>query len=102
MMDYPLGILSLACLIITGGLATWGVFSKHFDDSLMQCVGLSVVAIACILRIPEKIAHPYTPPEILMAQIGLCIYGVGTALKLALKSRSATRHERRRGYGAGL
>jgi hypothetical protein len=100
MMDYPLGILSLVCLIITGGLATWGVFSKHFDDSLMQCVGLSVVAIACILRIPEKIAHPYTPPEILMAQIGLCIYGVGTAVKIIRKSR-ATHHDRR-GMGVGI
>ncbi|UOF79465.1 hypothetical protein [Caudoviricetes sp.] len=101
MMDYPLGILSLACLIITGGLATWGVFSKHFDDSLTQCVGLSVVAIACILRIPEKIAHPYTPPEILMAQIGLCIYGIGTAMKIIRRSRRATHHDRR-GMGAGF
>ena len=100
-MDYPLGVVSLACLVITGSMATWGVFSKHFDDSLAQCVGLSIVAIACILRIPDKIAHPYTPPEILMAQIGLCIYGLGTAAKLIRKSREATRRERR-GYGVGL
>lgn len=101
MLDHPLGILSLACLVITGGLATWGVFSRHFDDSLAQCVGLSIIAIACILRIPDKIAHPETPPAILMAQIGLCIYGIGTAVKLIRKSRRATRHERR-GYGVGL
>lgn len=101
MLDYPLGIVSLICLMITGSLATWAVFSKHFNDSLAQCVGLSIVAIACILRIPEKIAHPYTPPEILMAQIGLCIYGLGTAAKLVRKSRSARRHERR-GFGVGV
>lgn len=100
-MDYPLGLVSLVCLVITGSLATWGVFSRHFDDSLAQCVGLSIVAIACILRIPDKLANPYTPPELLMAQIGMCIYGLGTAIKLIHKSR-ASRHERRRGYGVGI
>jgi hypothetical protein len=91
------GAISLACLVITGGLATWGVFSKHFDDSLGQRVGLSIIAIACILRIPSKIANPYTPPEILLAQIGLCIYGLATAYKLYKCNRSATTHDRRRG-----
>lgn len=95
------GMLSLLCLIVTGSLATWGVFSRHFDDSLLQRVGLSVVAIACILRIPEKIAHPDTPPEILMAQIGLCIYGIGTALKIIRRSRRSGRHDRR-GMGVGI
>ena len=95
------GLLSLLCLVLTGALATWGIFSRHFDDSLLQRIGLSVIAIACILRVPDKIEAPDTPLAILMAQIGLCIYGVGTAIKLWRKGRAATHHERR-GYGAGI
>lgn len=95
-----LGALSLFCLIATGMLATWGIFSKHFDDSLLQRIGLSFVAIACILRIPDKLAMGPTPPELLLAQIGICIYGVGTAVKLYRRHRQATRRDRR-GFGAG-
>jgi hypothetical protein len=98
----PLGALSLLCLVITGALATWGVFSRHFDDTLMQRVGLSIIAIACLLRVPAKIANPDTPPELLMAQIGLCIYGVGTAIKICRRKRRPDRRGGARGYGAGV
>lgn len=76
------GAISLFCLVATGTIATWGIFSKHFDDSLLQRIGLSTVAVACFLRVPIKIENPDTPPELLAAQIGLVIYAIGTALKL--------------------
>lgn len=80
------GLVSLACLLITGGLASLAIFSHHFDDSLLQRVGLSIVAISCFVRVPIKIAHPDTPPELLAAQLGLVTYAVGTAIKLACRS----------------
>lgn len=95
------GLLSLLCLALTGVLATWGVFSRHFDDSLLQRIGLATLAIACILRVPDRIYHPHTPPELLMAQVGLAVYGIGTAIKLWRKTRAATRRERR-GLGVGI
>ena len=95
-------MLSLLCLIITGALASWGIFSKHFDDNLLQRIGLAAVAIACFLRVPGKIAHPDTPPEILLAQLGLCFYGIGTAVKLWRKSRLRERRGARRGLGVGI
>lgn len=76
------GCISLACLLVTGALATWAVFSRHFDDSLLQRVGLSIVAVSCFARVPIKLEHPDTPPELLAAQLGLVCYAVGTALKL--------------------
>ena len=97
-----LGLLSVLCLTITGLLATWGVFSRHFDDNLSQCVGLSTVAIACFLRIPAKLDYPYTPPELLLAQIGLCAYAVGTAVKLWRASKGKAHHRRRRGLSRWL
>jgi hypothetical protein len=85
------GAISLACLVITGGLAALGVFSRHFDDSLAQRVGLSLLAIACILRIPDKLADLPTAPEVLMAQIGLAVFGIGTVFKLRRVARKRQR-----------
>jgi len=84
------------CLVVTGSIAAWGVFSRHYDDTLLQRIGLSGVAIACILRVPEKIANPYTPPELLLAQVSLCVYAIGTVLKIAHREHSGRRHFHRR------
>ena len=32
------GAVSLVCLLVTGALATWAVFSRHYDDSLLQAL----------------------------------------------------------------
>lgn len=91
----PAGLIAIVCLAVTGALCTWAVFSKHFDDSLMQRTGLALVACSCILRIPMKWADPYTPPEIMIALLGVCLYAIGTALKLWLSQRGFHRRERR-------
>lgn len=90
------GALSLFCLVMTGCVAAWGIFSRHFDDSLTQRAGLTIIALACLLRVPGKLAMTYTPPELLMAQIGLCVYAVGTAIKFWRQSHSGRRHQQRR------
>lgn len=89
------GFVAIVCLAVTGALCTWAVFSKHFDDSLMQRTGLALVACSCFLRIPLKLADPYTPPEIMIALLGVCLYAVGTALKIWLSQRGFRRRERR-------
>lgn len=97
------GTISLFCLVLTAVMAVWGVFSKHFDDSLMQRVGLAGLAFASLMRIPEKLANPlaFTPPEVLIAQIALCIFGVGTIAKLWLAGRHKP-FRRHRGYTVHL
>lgn len=90
------GILSLFCIIVTGAVCTWAVFSKHYDDTALQRVGLSILAIACILRVPYKIQDPDTPPEILLGQFGVVIYAVGTVIKFVMASRGHVPSRRRR------
>jgi hypothetical protein len=93
------GILSLACLVITGALASWAVLSRHFDDTLLQRIGLSTIATACILRIPGKLANPDTPAEVLLAQVGLCLFGIGTAWRIWQQHK---RHHERRPERRGM
>ena len=84
------GLISLVCLVITGGIAAWGVFSRHFEDSLTQRIGLSGISIACLLRVPSKFGSEYVPPEILLAQISLSIYAVGCVMVAARQLRSSS------------
>jgi hypothetical protein len=93
------GILSLVCLGITGALASWAVLSRHYDDNLLQRIGLSTIATACILRIPGKLANPETPPEVLLAQVGLCLFGVGTAWRIMHSRRQQPDRRLRRQAG---
>lgn len=89
------GVVSLLCLIVTGSLASWAVFSRHYDDGLTQRVGLSIIAIGTFARAVERITSdvPDPPPILLASQIGLALYAAGTALKIFQAHR---RVERRR------
>lgn len=91
------GALSIGCLALTGALCTWAIFTRHYDDSLLQRMGLSALAIASLLRIPHKLQYPDTAPEILVAQVGLCLYGVGTAIKLYRARPGGMERRQRRG-----
>lgn len=75
--------LSLACLLVTGGIAAWGVFSPHFDDNLIQRLGLSIVATGCAARAFERITQdvPEPPPALLWSQVGLALYALGTVYR---------------------
>jgi hypothetical protein len=92
-----IGMVSLACLLITGLLAAWAVFSHHYDDTLLQRVGLSIVAIGCATRAFECITEtvPNPPAALLWSQIGLAMYAVGTALRVYV-SMLRSGHNRRR------
>jgi len=95
-------LVSLLCLLITGVIAALGIFSKKFDDSLLQRIGLSGVAVACFLRVPGKFFFPPDPPpEILLAQLSLACYAVGTFIKLSRMDAMHKTHNRR-GLGAGI
>lgn len=89
------GAVSTICLVVTGALSTWAVFSRNYDDSLLQRCGLSVIAIGCFARAAERLATsvPDPPPILLASQIGLALYAIGTAFKIVQAHR---RVERRR------
>ena len=97
--------LSFLCLVVTGTIAGWGVFSVHFDDTLLQRIGLSVVATGCAARAFERMTEvvPPPPPPLLWSQVGLMLYAVGTALRLWRQSQAQPERRRprkRRGAAA--
>lgn len=98
-MNSAAGLLSLACLLVTGAIATVGVFSNHYDDNVLQRVGLSIIAIGTISRAVERMANDVPdPPFILLAsQVGLALFAVGTAHKVwrAGRAQQAERRGRR-------
>lgn len=97
-----MGTLTMICLAILAALSTWGVFTRHLDDTLGQRVGLSVVAIGCVARIAQLLAHAAAPPpaEALAVLIGVTIYAVSTSLKL-VRARRMAGERRRRGAAHG-
>lgn len=98
-MSTAQGVISLACLIVTGSLATWGIFSQHYDDTVLQRLGLSIVAIGCMTRAYERIFSDIAPPPpaLLWSQIGLALFAVGTAWRIW----HAGRHKPHRRHGRG-
>jgi hypothetical protein len=96
--------VSLACLVITGSLATWAVFSHHFDDTLVQRVGLSIVAMGCTTRAYDRITTlvPEPPPALLWSQVGLALYAMGTAWRLYRQGCASGQNRRRPRARRGL
>ena len=94
MMDWG-SLLSLFCLVITGSISAYGIFSMHFDDNLVQRIGLSIVATGCGARIFERLTTdvPAPPPALLWSQVGLMFYAVGTVYRFWIQSH---RHPERR------
>jgi hypothetical protein len=98
------GAISLLCLVVTAALATWAIFSSHFDDTVLQRLGLSIVSISCtfraIQRVTEVVADP--PPALLAAQIGLCAYAIGTAWKMTTQARRRAERRMKRRWIGGI
>lgn len=97
------GTLTIICLAILAALSTWGVFTRHLDDTLGQRVGLSIAAIGCIARIAQLLTYDYAAPsgEALAVLIGVTVYAVSTALKIVCARRRVVEHRRRRGAAHG-
>ena len=87
----------MICLVLLAIVATWGVFTRHIDDTIGQRVGLSVVAISCIARIVQRLmyGYPAPAPETLVILVGVTVYAVSTAAKIVCASRAADRTHRR-------
>jgi hypothetical protein len=98
------GVATFGLLAGIAAVSTWAVFSRHFDDNLLQRIGLSVLAIACAARAVERLA--YDPPDIAPAAqavlIGIAVYAAGTAWKLVRRSSGMPNRRMRRGLGAYL
>ena len=94
--------LTIICLALLGSAATWGVFTKHVDDTLGQRIGLSIVAVSCFVRLAQRISYdlPQPPIETLTILFGVTVYAVSTAVKIVCAHRKQD-CRRRRGAAHG-
>lgn len=83
------GMLSLGCLVVTCLASTWGIFSIHFDDNLLQRAGLAIVATGTAARAFERMTQdvPDPLPALLWSQVGIAAYAIGTIVRFWLAAR---------------
>lgn len=91
--------IALLCLAVIGTISTVAVFSKDFDDTLLQRIALTLLAVGAYSRIPHRLREADVPPELLLIDIGVALFGVATWAKFRVRR---SRPERRRGRGPGL
>lgn len=76
---YILGLLLIAFTAIAG------LFSRKFDDNLLQCIGLSATAASCLLLTWTTFTGD-TADDLRMrvlTEIGILLYAVGTMVKVS-------------------
>lgn len=72
--------LSVLCLAIVGGLCAVGVFHPRYQDTLGERIGMSLVGLWCLARLPVKLASgAATEPVHLMLQVGMASFALGMA-----------------------
>ena len=86
------GMVSIVALSLVAFLCLLGVFHPRYDDTLGQRIGMSMIAIWCILRVQVKFTELDTEPVHLLLHIGLACYATGTALKIWRAQKFAQRH----------
>jgi hypothetical protein len=94
MNETMFGYLSIALLSAVGMLCTAGVLSSSYNDTLMQRIGLALVAIWCAARVSSKLAEPSTEAIHLMLHAGMATYAVGTWIKFIPARQPAPRELR--------
>lgn len=102
-----LWLLSCFCLVLTAAICIVGVFSSHFDDTLLQRLGMAILCFFCAGRAGTIWMARDVNPDWFGVHLGMAVFAVGTALKiyaLCAKERRERylerRHipERRRAY----
>ena len=69
-----LGVIATSCLM--------GVFSRHFEDNLLQRIGFSLSCIGASTRMLEVYGHfPNETNARYLFTYGVAIVGIGTVLK---------------------
>lgn len=74
-------MISALCLSVVGALCVVGVFHPRYDDTLGERLGMSLVGLWCLARVPSKLLEDAdTEPLHLLLHIGLASFAMGMAL----------------------
>ena len=81
---YPVFLFAIAAM------TAWGVLCEHFEDNLLQRVGMSLVCMAAVLRLYNEFVYMSDITDVRsrwLLSIGILSYAIGTALKVHRRYR---------------
>jgi len=71
-------VLSLAGSATLGGLALLAVFLPSYNDTLLERIGLSAIALWCFVRVAYRLeGGTVTPSMSVLLVFGLALYVIG-------------------------
>jgi hypothetical protein len=74
-------LISALCLALVGVLCVVGVFHPRYEDTLGERIGMSMVGLWCLARVPTKLWEgAETEPVHLLLHIGLASFALGMAI----------------------
>lgn len=77
--------LNIVSLFGTALICTIAIFSESFDDSLIQRLGLAIVAIATFSRAWNCLGAPESELIYIWKNIGIFLFAAGTAIKFTIR-----------------
>jgi hypothetical protein len=78
-----LAILSVVSLLVVGGLAMLGVFASSYHDSFLERVGMSAVALWCLVRVCDTLTGGANEDaQNWPLHVGLALFAVGFAFEV--------------------
>lgn len=80
-------VAEAAPLIVIIAVATFGIYSKHFQDNLLQRVGMSVLAFGAVLKLTADVTRENGQAACSLMIYGAAIYALGCVCSLIKSKR---------------
>lgn len=77
-------IVSFVSLSIVAVLCLVGVLHQGFKDNLLQCLGMSLLCVACFGRASSIWMTEITAGSWMLVHVGMALYALGTTQKVTL------------------
>lgn len=76
-----------APLVVIIMVATFGIYSHHFQDNLLQRVGMSVLAFGAVLKLTADVTRENGHAACSLMIYGAAIYAAGCVFELVKNAR---------------
>jgi len=74
--------IAIALMLGILALCFWGSVSEKYRDNWVQRLGMSVVGLACVVRIGHVVQDEVAKPQSVLLYAGILIFGLGILLKV--------------------
>lgn len=82
-------IAEAAPLVVIIAVATFGIYTKHFQDNLLQRIGMSGVAFGAVLKLMADLQQANGQAACAILIYGSAFYAAGCMLKLLKHTRKS-------------